>query len=115
MCERILHFGIEILKALEVYPEHMLRNLDMTNGLIMLEHVMMVLTEKNIDRYQAHHKLYDYAQKAYKENIPVKNLLLQDKDIMAVLTEEELDRAFDYMSYVGICPEQVDAALEMTK
>jgi adenylosuccinate lyase len=115
MCERILHFGIEILKDLEVYPEHMLRNLDMTNGLIMLEHVMMVLTEKNIDRYQAHHKLYDYAQKAYKENIPVKNLLLQDKDIMAVLTEEELDRAFDYMSYVGICPEQVDAALEMTK
>jgi hypothetical protein len=40
---------------------------------------------------------------------------MQDKDIMAVLTLEELDEAFDYMSYVGICPEQVDAALDACK
>jgi adenylosuccinate lyase len=115
MCECILHYGIKILGGLEVFPDRMLKNLDMTNGSVMLEHMMMVLTTKNVNRYEAHHKLYDYAIKAYQENIPVKNLIMQDKEMMAVMSLEELDEAFEYMSYVGICPEQVDAALDICK
>ena len=115
MCEKILHYGIEILGKLEVYPERMLQNLEMTNGAVMLEHVMMVLTKKNINRYEGHHKLYDYAMQAYRDKVPVKQLLLQDQAIMAVMTPQELDEAFDYSSYTGCCPQQVDAALALTE
>ena len=59
--------------------------------------------------------MYDYAMKAFKEKIPVKSLIQKDEVIMAALTQKELDDAFDYMSYVGTCPAQVDAALELTK
>lgn len=114
LCEHILHYGIVIFGGLEVFPERMLKNLEMTNGSIMLEHVMMVLT-KRMSRFDAHEKLYDYAMQAYRENIPVKSLLLKDQEIMENFTEEELDQAFDYTSYLGICPEMVDAALEMCK
>ncbi len=115
MCERILHYGIEILGKLEVYPDKMMENLELTHGSVMLEHVMMVLTTKNINRYEGHQRLYDYAMKAFKEKIPVKSLIQKDEVIMAALTQKELDDAFDYMSYVGTCPAQVDAALELTK
>jgi adenylosuccinate lyase len=111
MCECILHYGIKILGGLEVFPDRMLKNLDMTNGSVMLEHMMMVLTTKNVNRYEAHHKLYDYAIKAYRKTSR-QNLIMQDKEMMAVMSLEELDEAFEYMSYVGICPEQVDAALD---
>lgn len=114
MCEHILHYGIEILGGLVVYPERMRQNLDMTNGAIMLEHVMMILTQK-MSRFTAHHKLYDYAVRSYQEGVPVKQYILQDEEIMAILTPEELDRAFDYGAYIGNCPEQVDAALEICK
>ncbi len=112
MCEHILHYGIEIIGKLDVYPERMLQNLAMTNGSIMLEHVMMVLTKK-MSRFVAHEKLYEYAMKAYKEDVPVKKFIQEDPEIMAVITPEELNEAFDYMSYVGACPEEVDAALEI--
>jgi len=114
MCEHILHYGISILSGLEVFPDRMRRNLEMTNGTIMLEHVMMLLTRK-MSRFTAHHKLYDYAMQSYQENVPVKDLILRDADIMSIITPDELDRAFDYASYIGNCPEQVDAALEFCK
>lgn len=114
MCEHILHYGIEIIGRLEVFPDKMLKNLELTNGSIMLENVMMLLT-KRMSRYEAHHKLYDYAMRAYKEDVPVKSLILQDKEIMSVITPAELDKAFEYTSYLGICPEEVDAAIAMCK
>lgn len=112
MCEHILHYGIEIIGKLDVYPERMIQNLNMTNGSVMLEHVVMVLARK-MSHFEAHHKLYDYAMQAYRENIPVKSLIEKDPDIMSMITREELDAAFDYGQYLGVCPEQVDAALEI--
>lgn len=112
MCEHILHYGIEILGGLEVFPEQMLKNLEMTNGAIMLEHVMMVLTKK-MSRFEAHERLYENAMKAYRDKVPVKSLIEQDQKIMGVLTREELEQAFDYRSYVGMCPQEVDAALDI--
>jgi adenylosuccinate lyase len=91
----------------------MLRNLDMTNGLIMLKHVMMVLTEKNIDRYQAHHMLYDYAQKAYKENIRSKTFFCRIRHHGGYSQKKNSTGRLLYV-LCGRLPEQVDAALEMT-
>ena len=78
----------------------------------MLEHVVMVLAKK-MSHFEAHHKLYDYAMQAYTENVPVKSMIEKDPDIMSIITREELEQAFDYTQYIGVCPEQVDAALEI--
>lgn len=114
MCVHILQYGVKILGGLEVFPERMLQNLDATNGAIMLEHVMMLLTRK-MSRFDAHHKLYDCAMRSYQNNVPVKDLILRDGEIMSAITPAELDAAFDYASYLGSCTEQVDAALELCK
>ena len=114
MCEHLLQYGIQIIGKLEIYPEKMHQNMELTNGAIMLENVMMHLTKK-MSRFTAHKKLYDYAMRAYSENVPVKEFLLRDQEIMTVMTREELDAAFDYSGYIGNCPEQVDAALEICR
>lgn len=111
-CEHILQYGIQILGTLEVYPDRMRKNLDMTLGAVMTENVMMHLTKK-MDRYTAHHKLYDYSMKAFDENTSIKSLLENDSEIMNAISKHELDEAFEYSSYIGNCLEQVDAALQI--
>lgn len=111
-CEHTLQYGIRILDGLEIYPERMRANMDITNGAIMLENVMMHLTKK-MSRFTAHKKLYDYAMQSYRDHVAVKDLVLADPEIMSIITPEELEQAFDYAAYVGNCPEQVDAALAL--
>jgi adenylosuccinate lyase len=54
-----------ILKGLDVYPENMRKNLDITNGAIMCENVMMHLSRR-WPLYGARKSLR-YAVKAYEE------------------------------------------------
>lgn len=114
MTEHILQYGIKILDTMKVYPEQMKKNLEMTNGLNMLEHVMMVLTKK-MNRYDAHEKLYEYAMESHKSGVHIKELLLRDKEIMEIISEAELNEAFDYHNYIGSSNQQIDAALEICK
>ncbi len=111
MCEHMLAYAIPILKGLDVYPENMRKNLDITNGAIMCENVMMHLS-KAMGRFTAHEKVYEYAVKAYEENIHIKDLILADKEIMAVMTPAEIDEVFDPVSYIGVAPEMVDRAIK---
>ncbi len=57
-----------LARGLVVYPDAMRRNLDLTKGLITSETVMMGLTS-TMGRHEAHHVLYEAAQKAQSENM----------------------------------------------
>ncbi len=111
MCEHVLAYAIPILKGLDVLPQNMRKNLDITNGAIMCENVMMHLA-KAMGRFEAHEKVYKYAVQAFEENKHIKDLILADKDIMAVMTPEEIEEVFDPVSYIGVAPEMVDRAIK---
>jgi adenylosuccinate lyase len=114
MTEKNLAYAILILKDLVVYPKRMRANLELTNGLIMSESIMMTLGGK-IGRLHAHEKVYAMAMEAYKTNRHLKDLILADKDIMAKFTKEEIDACFDPVSYVGDAYKMVKAAIELSK
>lgn len=57
-----------LAQGLVVYPEAMLRNLNLSNGLIASEAVMMRLT-KLMGRHEAHNLLYEAAQRAQSEGV----------------------------------------------
>lgn len=89
-----------LAQGLVVHPEAMQRNLSLSNGLIVSEAVMMRLTQR-MGRHEAHHLLYEAAQRAQSDGVPFvtslrEHPLLAGRDLAA-----DLARALDPGAYVG--------------
>jgi 3-carboxy-cis,cis-muconate cycloisomerase len=98
------------LEGLEVRPERMRENLELTGGLLMAESVVATLGDR-VGRGQAR-KLVDAAcQRAQEAGTPLREQLVGDEEIRAQLSEEEIDRALDPAGYLGSAEAFVDRAL----
>jgi adenylosuccinate lyase len=103
------HQLIKILGALEFYPENIKKNLELTHGLIMAERLMIALTEKGImGRQEAHEKVRELAQKAFKEKRELKELAKEEK----LLEDAELETLFDPTTYIGMAEQIVEEAVK---
>ena len=69
-----------VLEGLEVDAAKMRANIDMTNGLVMSEAVMMGLG-RYIGREYAHDLVYDLCREAIKPNRPLIDLLAEHPEI----------------------------------
>ena len=93
-----------VLSGLQVFPERMRRNLDLSSGLIMAESLMLELG-KQIGRQRAHDVVYDAAQAAATEGSAFRELLAEDERIAAHLTPAQIDALLDPTRYTGLCPQ----------
>lgn len=93
-----------VLSGLTVKPEQMRANLDLTNGLIMAEPVMLALGAE-IGRQEAHDVVYDAAQTAAKTGEDFATLLSADARVAAKLTPEAIRALLDPAAYVGLSPD----------
>ncbi len=84
-----------IIEKLLVYPENMRRNLDLTNGLIFSESVLLALTKKGISREQAYTLVQRNAMETWRIRRDFKQLLKEDADVRQSLSESEIDNLFD--------------------
>ena len=84
-----------IIDGLVVHPENMMKNLNLTKGLIFSQQVMLSLAKKGLERQKAYDMVQRNALKVWNEGIDFKTALLQDKDIMSYLDPEEIERIFD--------------------
>jgi len=66
-----------ILSGLNIREDNVKKNLELSGGAIMSERVMMFLLNKGVPRQDAHEKVRELAQKAYKEGIPFKDVVLK--------------------------------------
>lgn len=98
----ILQRLIAVLQGLQVFPERMRRNLELSGGLIMAESLMLELG-KQIGRQRAHDVVYDAAQAAVTEGRPFRALLAEDKRVSAHLTSAQVDALLDPAQYSGLC------------
>jgi Adenylosuccinate lyase (EC 4.3.2.2) len=96
----ILSIFTSVMRGLNVYPENMRRNLELTRGLIFSQRVLLVLIDKGMGREGAYKIVQDNAMKAWQEKRSFLNLLQADKRITAYLTEDELKSLFDYNYYL---------------
>lgn len=85
--------------GLQVHPEAMRRNLELTGGLITSEAVMMKLTGR-MGRHQAHHLLYEAAQQAQSEGRAFRQVLAEHAGVAGELPGE-LQQALEPASYLG--------------
>jgi len=92
-----------VMKGLQVYPQKMKKNLELTKGLIFSQRVMIALINKNLSRQQAYELVQRNAMKAWKGNKNFLTLLKADAEVTTVLPEAELEPLFDekyYLRYI---------------
>ncbi|MGE0719149.1 MAG: 3-carboxy-cis,cis-muconate cycloisomerase [Alphaproteobacteria bacterium] len=96
--------------GLEVDAARMRANLDITNGLVVSEAVMMGLAP-HLGRERAHDLVYDICRKAVTTNRPLLDLLCENGEITRHLDRPALARLCDPANYLGLAGEMVDRVL----
>ncbi|PSM53018.1 adenylosuccinate lyase [Campylobacter blaseri] len=102
---------IGLIDNLVVYPENMMKNLNLTGGLVFSQRVLLELPKKGISRENAYKIVQRNAMKVWADlqhNKPaidneghslfLQNLL-EDEDIKKSLSKEEVKACFDYSYY----------------
>ncbi len=99
-----------MLAGLEVDTDRMRRNLDVSQGLIMAEAVMMGLAPA-LGRTAAHDVVYDACRKAIADGGHLADALKADPAVAAKLDPAEIDRLLDPANYLGATQEMIDRVL----
>jgi len=115
LIDYMLHLMTFIIENIEVDKKRMRKNLEITQGRIMSEAVMMTLTKKGMNRQEAHELLRKLAIKSQTENKHFKEVLLEDETIRKFLSEEEIEEALNPRNYLGTAIQQIEQTIQKTK
>jgi 3-carboxy-cis,cis-muconate cycloisomerase len=96
----------EALAGLEVRPERMAENLEISGGLIMAEAVMMGLAPQ-LGRQAAHDVVYECCRKSLGEGKPFLDALAGEPRIAAIMDREELAQLLAPANYLGSAPAMI--------
>ncbi len=96
----ILAKTTSLLDTLVVYPENMLKNLDLTRGLVFSGQLMLALTQKGVTREDAYAWTQRNAMKVWDEGGDYADLIGKDADIASKLSPDEIARVFDLKHYL---------------
>jgi 3-carboxy-cis,cis-muconate cycloisomerase len=89
-------------------------NLEMTNGLVVSEAVMMGLSPY-LGRQYAHDLVYDLCREALKQDKPLLDLLAANAEITKHVDRRRLAELCDPANYLGLSGVMVDRVLERRK
>ena len=97
----ILHYGLDLIKKLiknlVIYPENMLKNLEITRGLIFSQKVLLKLVKKGISREDAYKIVQNSSMKVWADkNTSLKSVLSNDETIKQYFNENEIESFFDF-------------------
>ncbi|MGB9935548.1 adenylosuccinate lyase [Thermodesulfovibrio yellowstonii] len=88
-----------IIKDLRVYPERMLKNIELSFGLYNSQRVLLALVEKGLTREESYKIVQSNAMRSWKEGIPFMELLLKDEEVRKYLNEDEIKNIFELNYY----------------
>jgi adenylosuccinate lyase len=86
----------KVIKNLVVYPKNMLKNLELTRGLIFSQQVLLALAEAGASREEAYRLVQNNAMAVWQDSSKdFKELLLQDEQIGSYLEKAAIEQIFD--------------------
>lgn len=100
-----------LIEKLLVYPQNMMKNLNLTGGLVFSQRVLLELPFKGLSREEAYKIVQRNAMRVWKDLQEGKSALnekneslfllalLDDEDLKAKLSEEDIRKCFDYAYY----------------
>ena len=100
---------------IRVDEQQMLINIEVTQGRVMSEAVMIALARKGLNRQEAHELLRKLTLKSEAEKRRFREILMEDKTVCDKLSEKEIDEALDPVNYLGTAVKQIELAVEKTR
>jgi len=92
----MLDLMVKLISNLMVYPENMLKNMELTRGLVFSQSIMLHLVSKGITREEAYKIVQTHAMDVWSDKKKhFKTELLNSKDVRKYLSEEEINNIFD--------------------
>ncbi len=89
-----------ILEGLHVYPERMLRNMQLSYGLYNSQRVLLALTEKGLTREEAYALVQRNAMKSWEDERDFLSVLKEDSEVTRYLSVSELEEIFEPAYYL---------------
>lgn len=105
-----LQHMVSLILGLQVFPERMRRNLDLTNGLVMAERVSIALAG-TLGRSEAHHLLEQASRDCVASGRHLKEVLAGHPALADKLDPAALDELFDPVTYRGASDAIIDRVL----
>ncbi len=100
----LLHYMLDkmtvLIENLTVYPDNIKRNLELTNGLVFSQVLLLKLAEKGSSREAAYAQVQKNALICWQEKKPFRQLIEEDTFLMKYLTDKDLDEVFAYDRYL---------------
>ena len=112
LTEEMLRLTNRVLKGLEVLPDNMKKNLELSQGLLLAERVVGFLVEAGVPRQEAHDKVRKISIRALDNAIPFSKALREDAFVSKKLKPKDIRDALDYESYLGSTYQLINSALK---
>ncbi len=112
LTEEMLRLTNRVLKGLEVLPDNMKKNLELSQGLLLAERVVGILVEAGVPRQEAHDKVRKISIRALDNAIPFSKALREDAFVSKKLKPKDIRDALDYESYLGSTYQLINSALK---
>jgi 3-carboxy-cis,cis-muconate cycloisomerase len=104
--------AVDVTNGLEVDKEKMLRNLELTNGLIYAENVSMALTGK-LGKATAHELVEACCAESELTGMHLKDIIKKHPAIIEYLTLDEVNKLFSAEASTGLCCVYIDNVLSL--
>jgi adenylosuccinate lyase len=98
--DHMLQQMIRVVGELNVYPEQLNRNLELTGGLIYSQRVLLELVESGLSREEAYDLVQSCAMASWESGNNLKDLLAAEIVVMEKLGKEKLAGCFDPAYYL---------------
>ena len=83
-----------------IYPKNMMKNLNITKGVIFSQEMMLELTKVGLSREKAYKKIQMHAINSFNKNTNLVELIKKDKSITSLISEKKIDRVFTYSKHL---------------
>ncbi|MGE5401559.1 MAG: adenylosuccinate lyase [Ignavibacteriales bacterium] len=95
LLDYMLHLSIKLIKNLIIYPDNMLKNLNLTRGLIYSQTVLLKLVSKGASREDAYKLVQTPAMEVWADtNKNLKDELLKSKEVLNYLSPKDISDIF---------------------
>jgi len=88
-----------VLDKMIIYPKKMLKNLNLTKGLIFSQEIMIELTKSGMQREKAYRVVQKHSKDSYTKNIDLVDLIKNDKFITNKISLKRIDNIFKYSKH----------------
>lgn len=110
LVDYMVHKLISIMEGLQIYPQQMQANIQLSRGLSFSGSLLLALVDKGLTREEAYDLVQGAAMRVWQGDGEFQEVLAQDPKVREFLSEQELARIFNYDRLLARVDQVLDRA-----